>query len=158
VKAKFLPTTLTSAVRSWLINLPEGFVTSWDHLCAMFIGNFQGMYECSSTTETLKTIRQKHDKSLQDYVKCFCNARNTILYIQGIEIINAFRNGVSDIKTAEEVDMKKPKTVVDLLAVADVCIKASEARAQLLESRGKGTSRKKEEHEVNIANRSNRKD
>jgi hypothetical protein len=40
VKANFLPTTLTSVARSWLINLPEGSITSWDHLCAMFIRNF----------------------------------------------------------------------------------------------------------------------
>jgi hypothetical protein len=98
---------LTSAARSWLINLPEGSVTSWDQLCAMFIGNFQGTYERSSTAETLKTIRQKHDESLRDYVKCFCNARNSIPYIQDIEIINAFRDGVSDIKTVEEIAIKK---------------------------------------------------
>jgi hypothetical protein len=36
--------------------------------------------------------------------------------------------------------MKKPKMVVDLLAVADVCIEAYEASARLLESWGKGTS------------------
>jgi hypothetical protein len=47
--------------------------------------------------------------------------------------------------------MKKPKTVADLLAVTDVCIEASEARARLLESRGKGTSRKKDGREVNTA-------
>jgi hypothetical protein len=40
VKANFLPTALTGAARSWLINLPEGSVTSWDQLRAMFIGNF----------------------------------------------------------------------------------------------------------------------
>jgi NACalpha-BTF3-like transcription factor len=57
-------------------------------------------------------------------VKHFCNARNAILDIQ---IINAFCNGVSDIKTVEEIAMKKPKTVADLLAVADVCIEAFEA-------------------------------
>jgi hypothetical protein len=57
VEANFLPTTLTGAARSWLINLPEGSVTSWDQLYAMFIGNFQGTYEHQSTTETLKTIR-----------------------------------------------------------------------------------------------------
>jgi hypothetical protein len=34
----------------------------------------------------------------------------------------------------DEIDMKKPKTVIDLLIVADVFIKASEARARLLES------------------------
>jgi hypothetical protein len=41
--------------------------------------------------------------------------------IQDTKIINAFRDGVSDIKTVEEIAMKKPKTVADLLVVADVC-------------------------------------
>jgi hypothetical protein len=40
VKANFLPTTLTDAARSWLINLAEGSITSWDQLCAIFIRNF----------------------------------------------------------------------------------------------------------------------
>jgi hypothetical protein len=72
-------------------------------------------------------------------------------HIQDIEIINAFRDGVSDIKTVEEIAMKKPKTVADPLAVADVCIEASEARARLLESRGKGPVRRKDDREVNNA-------
>jgi hypothetical protein len=139
-------------------NLLEGYITSWDQLYAMFIGNFQGTYESPSTAETLKTIRQKHDESLQDYVKCFCNARKAIPYIQDIEIINTFHDGVSDIKTMEEIAMKKPKIVADLIVVADVCIDASEARARLLESQGKGTSRKKEDHEVNTADRDDHKD
>jgi hypothetical protein len=150
VKVNFLPTALTPA-RSWHINLPEGSVTSWDQLCAMFIGNYHGTYERPSIAETLKTIRQKHDESLRDYVKHFCNARNDIPYIQDIKIINAFRDGVSNIKAVEEIAMKKPKMVTDLLAVADVCIEASKARARLLESRGKGASMKKDDHEVNTA-------
>jgi hypothetical protein len=40
VMANFLLMALTDAVRSWLINLPEGSITSWDQLCVMFIGNF----------------------------------------------------------------------------------------------------------------------
>jgi hypothetical protein len=104
----------------------------------MFIENFQGTYECPSTTETLKTIRHKHDERLWDYMKHFCNIKNAIPYIQDIENINAFRDGVSDIKTVKEITMKKPKTMADLLTVADTCIDASEARAQLLESHGKG--------------------
>jgi hypothetical protein len=78
---------LSGAVKSWFIHLPEGSIHSWDQLCAMFIRNFQGTYERPSTAETLKTIKQKHDESLHDYVKRFCNARNGI---QDIEIINAF--------------------------------------------------------------------
>jgi hypothetical protein len=57
LKANFLPMTLTRAARSWLLNLPEGSITFWDLLCAMFNGNFQGTYEHPSTVETLKTIR-----------------------------------------------------------------------------------------------------
>jgi hypothetical protein len=91
-------------------------------------------------------------------VKYFCNARNAILYIQDIEIINAFCDGVSDIKTVDEIAMKKSKMVADLLTVTDVCIEASEAWARLLESRGKGTSRKKDDHEVNTADRGDHKD
>jgi hypothetical protein len=95
----------------------------------MFIENFQGTYERTSITETLKTIKQKHDESLHDYVKHFYNVRKGIPYIQDIKIINIFCDGISDLKTVEEMSMKKPKTVADLLTVADVCIEAFEARA-----------------------------
>jgi hypothetical protein len=43
----------------------------------------------------------------------------------------------------EAIAMKKLRTVADLLAIADVCIEASEARAWLLESCDKGASKKK---------------
>jgi hypothetical protein len=66
---------------------------------------------------------------------------------------------VSDIKTIEEIDMNKPKTVVDLLAVADICIEASKAQARLLESRGKGPSKKKQDSQkVNTTDRGDRGD
>jgi hypothetical protein len=93
-----------------------------------------------------------------DYVKHFCNARNAIPHIQDIEIINTFHDGISDIKTVEEIAMKKPKTVADLLAVTDICIEAYKSRARLLESRGNGPSRKKEDREVNTADRGDQKD
>jgi hypothetical protein len=91
-------------------------------------------------------------------VKCFCNAKNAISCIQDIEIINAFHDGVNDIENVEDITMKKPKTVADLLAVTDVCIEASKAQARLLETQVKGTSRKKEDCEVNTADRGDRKD
>jgi hypothetical protein len=58
----------------------------------------------------------------------------------------------------EEITMKRPKIVANLLTVVDVCIEASEARARLLETRGKGTSRKKEDHEVNTVDRGDCRD
>jgi hypothetical protein len=76
-------------------------------------------------------------------VNHFYSTRNTIPYIQDIEIVNTFHDGVSDIKTIEEIAMKKPKMVADLLAVTDVYIEALEALARLLESCNKGPSKKK---------------
>jgi hypothetical protein len=153
VKTNYLPTALSDVARSWLINLPEGSIYSWDQLCVIFITNFQGTYERPSTTKTLKTIKQKHDESLRDYVKCFYNARNAIRYIQDIEIINTFCDGVSDINTMEEIVMKKPRTVTDLLTVVDVCIEACETWARLYESHGKGPPKKKQDdREVNTTN------
>jgi hypothetical protein len=58
----------------------------------------------------------------------------------------------------EEIAIKKPKTVADLLSVADVCIEASEAQARLLELRGKGPARRTDDREVNIAEWGDRKD
>jgi hypothetical protein len=58
----------------------------------------------------------------------------------------------------EEIALKKPKTLADLLVVADICIEASEARAQLLESRGKRPSRKRDDREVNTAEQGDQKD
>jgi hypothetical protein len=40
VKANFMHTVLSGAARSWLINLPEESIHSWDQLCAMCIRNF----------------------------------------------------------------------------------------------------------------------
>jgi hypothetical protein len=54
--------------------------------------------------------------------------------------------------------MKKLKTVANLLTVADICIEASEARARLLESRGKGTSQKKDDREDNTADQGDHRD
>jgi hypothetical protein len=55
--------------------------------------------------------------------------------------------------------MKKSKMVADLLTVADTCIEASEARARLLESRGKGPMKKKQDdQEVNTTDWGDHKD
>jgi hypothetical protein len=76
-----------------------------------------------------------------------------------MEIINAFRDGVSDITTVEEIAMKKPIIVANFLTVADVCIEVSEARARLLEVRGKGPSKKKkDDRKVNTTDHGDHRD
>jgi hypothetical protein len=126
-KDNYLPTMLSRAARLYLINLPENMVQTCDKLCAMFIENFQGTYEQPTIVETLKTIKEKPDENFCDYVKQFCNTRNSIPHIQDIEITSAFCDRATDLKTVEEITMKKPKIVAYLFTIADECIKALEA-------------------------------
>ena len=45
VKVNYLPSILEGAARSWLMNLPERSVRSWDHLYDLFRANFQVTYK-----------------------------------------------------------------------------------------------------------------
>jgi hypothetical protein len=94
VKANYL----SGPVKSWLINLLDIMVQSWDQPCALFIGNFQGTYKWPVTTKTLETIKQKSNENLCDFIKHFFNTTNVILHIQNIMIINAFYNSVTNLK------------------------------------------------------------
>jgi hypothetical protein len=44
IKANYLLTILQGSARTWLMNLPEGTVQSWDHLSQMFEANFHETY------------------------------------------------------------------------------------------------------------------
>jgi hypothetical protein len=83
----------------------------------------------------LKTIKQMHDKSPRDYVKYFYNIRNAISNIEDNKIINIFHD--TDIKTVEEIEIKKSKIVADLLVVEDECFEALETQA--CDTRNKGS-------------------
>jgi hypothetical protein len=59
----------------------------------------------------------------------------------------------------DEIFIKKPRTVTDLLTVADECNEASKIRARLLESHDKWPSKKKQDdQEVNTIDQGNHKD
>jgi hypothetical protein len=40
IMTNYFPVALTGTARSWLINLPEGTLTSWQELCRQFTINF----------------------------------------------------------------------------------------------------------------------
>lgn len=43
--ANWFPMALKPSIRSWLMNLPESSISSWDDLCKQFVGSFQGGYK-----------------------------------------------------------------------------------------------------------------
>jgi hypothetical protein len=65
-----------------------------------------------------------------------------------IRATNHREDGISNIKTVEEIAMKKPNIMANLLVVADECNKASKAHARPLDHKGKGSKKKQEDREV----------
>jgi hypothetical protein len=44
VMANYFPVALTGMMRSWLMNLPDGTLTSWQEMCHQFTANFESAY------------------------------------------------------------------------------------------------------------------
>lgn len=97
--------------------------------------------------KTLNNVHQKHKETLKEYVRQFCTIWNSIPHIQDIEVINAFREGVTDGPTVDRLALKKPKTVGQLLAIANGCIEMAEARSLLEGGNGK---KKNDDREVHV--------
>jgi hypothetical protein len=56
--ANYFPVVLTGTARPWLMNLPEGNLTSWNELCCQFMVNFESAYSRPGNETDLHTIQQ----------------------------------------------------------------------------------------------------
>jgi hypothetical protein len=68
----YFPVTLTGTTQSWLMNLPEGSLTSWQELCRQFTVNFENA----------------------SFIQRFSQVRNTIPHISNASVVVAFGQGV----------------------------------------------------------------
>jgi hypothetical protein len=57
IMANYILVTLTETARSWLINLPEGSLTSWQELCHQFTTNFESIYSRPGNEIDLHTVQ-----------------------------------------------------------------------------------------------------
>jgi hypothetical protein len=127
--ANWFPMALKDAPRTWLMNLPHEFVTSWKDLCRQFIANFMPTYECPATKNKLTAVRQYKGETLRQYIQRFSQMRNKIPRISNEEVISAFSTGISDIKMREKLSVNDELTsIVRLFEITDRCTKAEEGR------------------------------
>jgi hypothetical protein len=91
VKANFLPTVLQGSARTWLMNLPECTVQSWNHLRQLFEANFHATYSRPRSEDDLFTFVQKSDEHLRDFIRRFSEIRNTIPNMTEDRVIIAFK-------------------------------------------------------------------
>jgi hypothetical protein len=55
--ANYFPVALMGTTWSWLMNLPEGMLTSWQELCRKFIANFESAYSWPGNETDLHAIQ-----------------------------------------------------------------------------------------------------
>ena len=64
VMANYFHVALSGSARSWLRNLPQGSIKTWDDLCKQFVANFESSYACPGSETDLLAVKQRHGESL----------------------------------------------------------------------------------------------
>ena len=127
VMANWFPRALKDASLSWLMNLPENTIDTWEELCKCFVANFKGTYERGLTYNDLRAVRQKPGETLRRYIQRFSQVRNKIPNIPDSHVISAFKEGVTNHRMLEKLGIHdKLTSVVKLFDLADKCAKAEE--------------------------------
>src|SRR5664279_1744907 len=129
VMANWFPMALKEAACMWLMNLPEGSVSSWGELCEQFVANFKGTYERPLTLNDLRAVRQRPGETLRKYIQRFSQVRNKIPRVTDAAIISGFSTGVTDIRMLEKLAINDElDSAVRLFDLADRYAKAEEGR------------------------------
>ena len=129
VMANWFPMALKDAARSWLMNLPEGSISSWSELCRQFVSNFRGTHDRPLTLNDLRAVRQRPGETLRKYIQRFSQVRNKIPRASDAAIIAAFSAGVTNDRMLEKLSINDElESVAVLFDLADRCAKAEEGR------------------------------
>jgi hypothetical protein len=91
IMANYFSVALTGTVWSWLMNLPEGSLTSWQELCHQFMVNFESAYSWPGNETDLHAVQQRPGESLRSFIQWFFQVLNIIPRISNASIVVAFR-------------------------------------------------------------------
>jgi hypothetical protein len=67
----YFSVALIGTTRSWLMNLPEGSLTSWVELCRQFTANFESAYTHPGNKVDLHILQQHPGESLRSFIQRF---------------------------------------------------------------------------------------
>ena len=66
--ANWFPMALKDGARSWLLNLTEGSVSSWEEMRSRFIANFQGTRDCPPAVGDPRRVKKQPGETLHKYI------------------------------------------------------------------------------------------
>jgi hypothetical protein len=110
---------LTGAARSWLSKLERGTIGSWEELTKQFTSNFKSTYKRPSSIEEVKAYVQQCNKTLRSYIQRWSIIKNSAVEVLDERAIDAFTLGLQRGDLVEEMGRIRPKTVFDLMDIAN---------------------------------------
>jgi hypothetical protein len=110
---------LTGAVRSWLSKLEKETIGSWEELTKQFTGNFKSTYKRPAFIEEVKACVQQHNETLRAYIQRWSIIKNSAVEVSDERAIDAFTLGLRRGDLVEEMGRIKPKTISDLMDIAN---------------------------------------
>jgi hypothetical protein len=110
---------LTSAARSWLSKLGEETIRSWEELTKQFTSNFKLTYKWPASIEEVKACVQQRGETLRAYIQRWSIIKNSAVKVSDERAIDSFIVGLRRGDLVKEMGRIKPKTVSDLMHVAN---------------------------------------
>jgi hypothetical protein len=110
---------LTGAARSWLSKLEKETIGSWEDLTKQFTSNFRSTYKRPTSIEEVKACVQQREETLRAYIQRWSLIKNSAVEVSDERAIDAFIIGLRRRDLVEEMGRIKPKTVSDLMDVAN---------------------------------------
>jgi hypothetical protein len=77
------------------------------------------MCACSGVDWDLANVVQKKGDSLREFIHHFCNKRNIILEVDDKSVVMFFKKGLRDSSLIWKLAMKNPRTLEEILAIAN---------------------------------------
>jgi hypothetical protein len=71
VMATYFHVALSGPARTWLMNLTQGSIYSWEELCARFTANFASAYQRYGVEAHLHAVRQEPGETLWAFISRF---------------------------------------------------------------------------------------
>jgi hypothetical protein len=110
---------LTGVAWSWLNTLPNDSIGSSGELESQFVRNFRSTYKRPASLEEVKSCVQRRDETLRSYIQHWSVIKNSAEDVFDKRAIDAFSAGLRRSDLVEEIWRIKPKTVSELMEVAD---------------------------------------
>jgi hypothetical protein len=110
---------LTGAAWSWLSKLPNDSIGSWSELAKQFTSNFRSTYMRPASIEEVKSCIHKSGEALRSYIQRWSIIKNLAENVSDERAIDAFVLGLCRSDLVEEMGRTKPKTVSELMEIAN---------------------------------------